>query len=169
MISEEQKKEQRAQVLAWLAQQGVPYTLVEHPPAYTMEDIVTYGIDRHGHVCKNLFLRDSKKGKRHFLLVVSGEQKVDLQRAGQALGERLSFASQERLEKYLCLQKGEVTPLGVLFDEDKAVEVFFDAALPEKGMVGVHPCDNTATVFLPFEALRRLVEEHGNACKMVEL
>lgn len=161
--------DKRKTILDWLDAQGAAYELVEHPAAYDMEDIAAFGVDTHGEVAKNLFLRDSKKGKRHFLVCVSGQARVDLALLGERLGERLSFASEERLEKYLRLKKGEVTPLGLYFDDEKAVEVFMDRRLASLGRVGVHPADNTATVFLSFEALVRLVEATGHSVTLIDL
>lgn len=44
---------------------------------------------------------------------------------------------------------GAVTPLGVLNDEEHRVEVCLDRDfLAEPGKIGVHPNDNTATVWL---------------------
>lgn len=138
--------------LGWLDAQGIPYALRTHPAAFTMEDIRAFGVDAHGEICKNLFLRDAK-GKRHFLVSVRGDKRVDLKTLGAQLGTRLSFASAERLQTHLGLHKGEVTPLGVLFDEAAAVEVLLDADLAGAESIGVHPCNNTATVFVSFGAL----------------
>ncbi|NLW79889.1 MAG: prolyl-tRNA synthetase associated domain-containing protein [Ruminococcaceae bacterium] len=151
----------RARILETLQQQAIPYQLAEHPPAFTMADIEAYGLNAQGLVAKNLFLRDAK-GKRHFLVVVAGDKPADLKTLGAALGTRLSFASAERLEKYLCLQQGEVSPLGVLQDEARAVEVFFDEDLRGQARVGVHPGTNAATIFLSFENLEKIVKNHGN-------
>ena len=156
-------------VLAWLKNQGVDYELMEHPAAHTMEDIERFGVSAKGPVCKNLFLRDSQKGKRHYLVTVLGDKAVDLKKLGEALGDRLSFASPERLKKHLNLEQGSVTPLGVLFDEQNAVTVWFDAEIKTRERVGVHPGDNTATVFLHPDDLVALVEGRGHRVHWAEL
>ena len=161
--------ENREQILQWLAQEGVTYELVEHPPAATMEDLVQFGVAKQGVVCKNLFLRDSQKGKRHYLVTVCGDKPVDLKRLGEVLGDRLSFASEKRLLKYLNLQQGSVTPLGVFYDDENTVKVFFDEEIQKQDRVGVHPGENTATVFLRPDDLAALVKGRGNALKWVSL
>lgn len=148
--------------LAWLDGLDISYRLVEHPAAYTMEDIIRYGVDKEGQICKNLFLRDSKKGKRHFLVVVHGDKAVDLKALGEALGQRLSFASAGRLEQYLQLKQGEVTPLALMNDEDHVVEVLLDRDLAGRGALGFHPCVNTASVILGYDDLRKILEAAGN-------
>lgn len=68
----------------------------------------------------------------------------------------------ERLAKHLGVSKGSVTPLAVLNDAGRAVEVLFDPDLRSAGRVGVHPNDNTATLLMRFDDLLRVVREHGN-------
>ena len=42
-----------------------------------------------------------------------------------------------------------------------------DAALSE--LIGVHPNDNTATVWMKTADLIRLIEEHGNMVRVVDI
>ena len=71
--------------------------------------------------------------------------------------------------KLLGLTAGSVTPLGVLNDEERKVTVFLDRDFfEESGLIGVHPNDNTATVFLSFADLHRIIEEHGNAVTLID-
>lgn len=82
----------------------------------------------------------------------------------------LSFASEEDLMKLLGLTAGSVTPLGVLNDEERKVTVFLDRDFfEESGLIGVHPNDNTATVWLKAEDLVRLIGEHGNRIHVVPI
>ena len=72
--------------------------------------------------------------------------------------------------KILGLAAGSVTPLGVLNDEERKVTVFLDRDFfDEPGMIGVHPNDNTATVWLKTEDLVRLIEDHGNRIHVVPI
>ena len=75
---------------------------------------------------------------------------------------RLGFASEERLERFLGLKKGSVSPLGVLNDGARCVEVLLDADLQELPGIMVHPNDNTASVLLRVEDLERLIRAHGS-------
>ncbi len=152
----------KEKILETLDSLGVEYTVTEHAPMYTMEDMDAAGITAKGEVPKNLFLRDAK-GKNHYLVVLQKDKKADLSAiAAQLDSTKLSFASPERLEKYLGLEKGAVTPLGVFHDEARAVVVAFDKDFTDDTLIGVHPCVNTATVWMKFGTLCRLVREHGN-------
>jgi len=156
-------------VYALLEQKKIPYEKYVHPAVYTIEEMEKAGVSEKGLVVKNLFLRDAK-GKRHFLVTLHKDKKADLKELQTQLGcTKLSFASEERLEKYLGLKKGAVTPLGILNDEEQAVEVVFDEDLTGEPKLGVHPNDNTATVFLSFENLKALIQEHGNDITFVRI
>jgi len=58
----------------------------------------------------------------------------------------------------------------MLNDEERKVEWFVDAAfLQEKRLIGVHPNDNTATVWLNTNDLIGIIQEHGNTVHVVEV
>lgn len=159
----------KQEVIQYLDQKGIAYDIMEHPPVYTIEDMENLRITDQGNVCKNLFLRDAK-GKRHFLVTLCKDKRADLKQIQQQLGcTKLSFASEERLQKYLGLVKGSVTPLGILNDQDCCVEMVFDRDLQCGNPLGVHPNENTATLWISFENLLDLVKQHGNPIHMLDL
>ena len=117
------------EVYAILNDKSIPYEAVEHEAVFTMEEMERAGIDAYGCICKNLFLRDAK-GRQHYLVTVPDERRVDLKWLSTALGSsKLSFASAERLDTYLKLPQGSVSPLGILNDESRSVIFAADAAL----------------------------------------
>ncbi len=159
----------KEEVRALLQEKGIAYRWADHEAAYTIEDMEKMGLDADAAVAKNLFLRD-QKGKKHYLVVVEGEKQVDLRAFGEAYGlGKLSFASEERLGKYLGLTKGAVTPFGILNDENQEVGVYFDRDLEHVPELGVHPNDNSATVYLSMEDLMGILSELGNAIAFVEI
>ena len=156
------------EIYAFLNEKGIPYKAVEHEAVFTMEEMERAGINAHGCICKNLFLRDAK-GKQHFLVTVPDERRVDLKWLSSALGtSKLSFASAERLDKYLGVPQGSVSPFGILNDESRSVIFAADSALTSLPVIGVHPNDNTATVFLSFADLRQIIENHGNSVVLLD-
>lgn len=162
--------EQKQKVIEALEQMQIPYEVYEHPAAHTIEEIDSLEIFQDKPwVAKNLFLRD-EKGRRHFLIVMDKDKQADLKEIRDQLGtSRLSFASEERLMKHLQLTKGSVTPLGILNDEALAVEVVFDKELVGREIIGVHPNDNTATVFLSYADLSEFIKAHGNQIHIIHL
>ena len=72
--------------------------------------------------------------------------------------------------KMIGLHPGSVTPLGILNDEERKIKVYIDKCLLEgQGIIGVHPNDNTATVWLKTEDLIDIIKEHGNQVNLVKI
>ena len=154
--------------LRYLDEQGIAYEKMEHKAVFTMEEMDEAGISDKGGVAKNLFLRDGK-GRNHFLVVVPEAKRVNLSDlSAQLNASKLSFASADRLEKYLGVVQGAVSPLGILNDESHVVEVVFDRDLCHAKKVGIHPNDNTATVWLSFKDLKKIIEKQGNPISYIK-
>ena len=144
-----------------LNQAHIPYAVYEHPPVYTIADLDALHLPQAERIVKNLFLRDDRK-KNFYLVSVPGHRSINLKTLAERIPSRkLSFASEADLWEWLRLEKGHVTPLGILNDEQGKVIAVFDRALQGR-QIGIHPMENTATIFLSFEEVLRLVEEHGN-------
>ena len=102
-------------------------------------------------------------------MTLPGHKKIDLKELSEKIpSRRLSFASEDMLYEKLLLKKGNVTPLGVLNNKEKNVIVVFDKNLQGK-TIGVHPMDNSKTVFLRFEALIELIKDNGNPIILCDL
>lgn len=159
----------KEEIRQMLEDKTIGFRMLEHPAVYTMQEMQALGILREGRVCKNLFLRD-QKGKQHFLVSLPEEKQVSLKTLGERLGgQKLSFASEERLQKYLGVTHGAVSPLGVLNDETHSVTVVLDSEILQWDAIGVHPNDNTATIWLTPEALRSILDKAGNPCLVLDI
>jgi len=157
------------EVLNLLDSKNIKYELVEHEEVHTIEDMQKLGLLDKGYVCKNLFLRNAN-GKMHFVLSCHHNKDVQVQEVAKKLGTtRLSFGSAERLEKYLKLQNGYVSPFGVINDESKSVIFVFDREIQDNENVGFHPNTNKATVFLAFKEVKKIIEDHGNDVVFIRL
>lgn len=160
----------REKVLEKLKEFNIEYKEVAHTPVYTIEEMDALGnIFDGAKICKNLFVRD-QKGKRHFLIVVPEEKRVPLADVSVKIGStKLSFASEERLMKYLKLTPGAVTPLAVINDENAEVEVVLDEELKNEKMIGVHPCVNTSTILITPENLEKYIKQNNNKMKYIKI
>lgn len=148
---------------------NIPYDVIEHPAVYTIEDMDKLNIDNKNEVVKNLFVCDDKK-KRYFLIVLQKNKRADLKEMRRQLNCRpLCFVSEESLFKYMGLNKGSVTPFGVLNDIDCTVEVIFDKDILAFKRIGVHPNDNTATVWICPHDLELIIRNHGNVISYIEI
>ena len=152
----------KPEIYEFLDKNNIRYEKMEHAAVFTMEEMDAAGITNKGNVCKNLFLRDFK-GKNHFLVTAPEHKRVDLRTLAEKIeSSKLSFGSPERLDKYLGVTQGSVSPLCVLNDQNSEVTVIFDADLQGEKAIGVHPCENTATIWLNFEDLCKIIRDHGN-------
>ena len=160
----------KQEIYAFLAENGVWHEITEHKAVFNMAELAEVEIPHPEGDAKNLFLRDDKK-RGYYLLTVRGDKRVDLKQFRRAHGLRpLSFASAEELTALLGLFPGAVTPLGLLNDAQHSVKLFLDAELlAPPGLVGVHPNDNTATVWLKTEDLLRILREHGSEAEVTEI
>ena len=117
---------------------------------------------------KNLFVRDDKK-RNYYLITVKGEKRVDLKEFRKQNGLRnLSFASEADLMEYMRLTPGAVSPLGLLNDPEHQVQFYLDAELAGN-KIGVHPNDNTATVWMETDDLIKLIQNNGNEVHVVNI
>lgn len=161
--------EEALKVYKLLEELKISYKKYEHAPAYTMEDIEELDISIGGEYCKNLFLRNSK-GNQHYLVVVNGSKNVDLKKlASEIPSTRLSFASDERLYRYLKLKPGSVSPFGLINDIDKHVEVVIDKDLVGSNLLCFHPNINTATVVISYEDFNKFLQKCKNKLYHVKI
>lgn len=159
----------KAETIALLDQGGIAYELYEHEAVFTVEQAHAAGIPHPELGAKNLFLRDDKH-RAYYLICLPDEKSVSLREVQERLGSRrLSFASEKDLGEMLGLVPGSVTPLGVLNDAERRVEVVIDRELVDAGRVTVHPCDNTATVLLATTDLIALLRGRGRTVRVVDL
>lgn len=159
----------RDNILTRLNELEISFQIVDHAPAFTMDDLNAMGLNPDNAVCKNLFLRDYK-GKRHMLVVLRGDKQADLVKIREEIdSSRLSFASDERLAKYLDVLKGSVSPLGIINDSDLSVEVYFDEDIKDMRRLGFHPNDNTATVFLSYDDIEKYIESTEHKISFIKV
>lgn len=151
----------------YLTTYGVDFEVTEHPAVFNMAEVAEISLPHPEADAKNLFVRDDKK-LHYYMITVQGDKRVDLKKFRKQHGLRnLSFASAEDLRSILDLIPGAVTPLGILNDQERRVELYLDAAFSV--LIGVHPNDNTATVWMKTVDLIRIITEHGNKVRVVEV
>ena len=152
----------------YLTGRGIVFEITEHTPVYNMEELDAVELPYPDCDAKNLFVRDDKK-RNYYLITVKGDKRVDLKEFAQTYGTRkLSFASADDLMAIMGLIPGAVTPLGLLNDEERKVTLYLDNAFLG-GLVGIHPNDNTATVWMKAEDLVKVITEHGNTVNAVKI
>lgn len=152
----------KEELYALLDLKGIAYEITEHDAVYNMEDLAKVKLLYPEADAKNLFVRDDKK-KQYYLITVKGDKRVNLKDFQNANGtRRLSFGSAEDLLAILGLTPGSVSPFGLLNDAERKTAFYLDSYfLNECELIGCHPNDNTATVWIKVSDLVNLIKEHG--------
>jgi len=147
----------------------ISYEYHEHPPVPTIEQARIYwkGIDSTH--CKNLFFRNHK-GNKHYLVIIEHEHDLVIRDLEQRLRQgKLSFASDERMMKYLGLSPGSVSPFGIINDAGHHVYVFLDINLRKSTKICFHPCINTASLVISYSDFEKFLYFTGNSFEYLEL
>ena len=161
--------ERRNKVFDFLQSRGIEYSFYEHPEAPTIEIAREYWRADGSKHCKNLFFRNHK-GNRHYLVVFDSEQSLAIHDLEHRLHQgKLSFASEQRMERYLGLRPGSVSPFGLINDTECHVHLFLDQTLLDYPSLSFHPNDNRATVVISQAEFARYLAAVGNTYEYLEL
>jgi len=157
-------------LLAQLDALGITYDIMEHEAVATVAQAEKFWKEIKGMHCKNLFLRD-KKGRQHYLVVAEKDSKVPMDKLNLFLGnnERLSFASEKRMMKYLQLTPGSVSPFGIINDAENHVIVLLDSRLQGAEIVNFHPNINTSTLSIALPDFEKFLDWSKNPYQYIEL
>ena len=152
-----------------LRELGIDFDYVEHPEAPTIEIAKKYWTNLDSTHCKNLFFRNHK-GNRHYLVVFDCDHDLAIHDLEKMLKQgKLSFASEARMEKYLGLRPGSVSPFGLVNDEEHHVYVFLDKNLLKAKKLSFHPNDNRASLAIKLDDFIRYMDWVGNGYEWIEL
>ncbi len=153
----------------FLTDNQIDYERHDHPAVFTVDDVERLVPALPAVKTKNLFLRD-KKGRRHFLVAVPAQKRVNIKALGAAIGAgHLSFGSPDRLKKHLGVDPGAVTVLATINDPDHAVELYFDSVLWAEETFQFHPLVNTSTLVISKEGLKRFFELTGHEIRLLDV
>lgn len=160
----------KTEIYEFIKNKNIWYEITEHKAVFNMDELNEIEIPYKEYDAKNLFVRDDKK-RNYYLITVKGNKRVDLKDFKNKNETRpLSFASEADLMSIMNLIPGSVTPLGLLNDKELKVKFYLDKDfLKDKKIIGVHPNDNTATIWLKVKDLISIIKEHGNIVNVVEL
>ena len=132
----------------FLDELGIPYQRTDHEPADNMD--ACYRIDSilGVQICKNLFLCNRQKSA-FYLLMMPGDKKFRTKELSAQIGSaRLSFADPGDMVRYLDIEPGAVSIMGLMNDRDRKVQLLIDEDVLKGEYIGCHPCRNTSTLKL---------------------
>lgn len=182
--------EKTEKVEKFLNEHGISFHTHHHPPLPTIELALEYWKEIDSTHCKNLFFRNHK-GNRHYLVVFECHKELGIHTLEKSLKQgKLSFASQERMERCLGLLPGSVSPFGLindmnlvgedgmpvegvaakeLFENGHRVKLFLDKDLQKAERVSFHPCDNTASTVISNSDLLKFLEIWGGEYEWIDI
>ena len=124
----------------------IKYKRMDHEHAETMEACEEIDKIMDVVMCKNLFLCNRQKTS-FYLLMMPGDKKFKTKElSSQINSARLSFAESEDMLKYLDIEPGAVSVMGLMNDKDHAVQLLIDEDVLRDEYIGCHPCVNTASL-----------------------
>jgi len=148
---------------------NIQFEYYEHPPVPTIEKAKKYWKDISAGHCKNIFFRNHK-GNKHYLVSFDYTEKLVISDLETRLKQgKLSFASDKRLEKYLGLKAGSVSPFGLINDLENHIHVFLDINLQKYSKISFHPNINTASLVIDFNDFIKFLDYTGNKYEFLNL
>ncbi|MDX9930212.1 MAG: prolyl-tRNA synthetase associated domain-containing protein [Bacteroidales bacterium] len=157
------------ELYSYLDSLGITFEYHEHPPVPTIEAALEHWKDLDSGLCKNIFFRNHK-GNRHYLVILEHSRQLIIHDLEKRLRQgKLSFASDERLKKWLGLEPGAVSPFGLINDTERHVYLFIDRELLSYERLAFHPNVNTATLVIRTSDLIRFLDARGNGYEFLPL
>jgi Ala-tRNA(Pro) deacylase len=138
----------QAELYDLLVKLAIKFEYHEHPPLATIEDAKIHWVNYNSGRCKNIFFRNHK-GDRHYLVILEHLRQLNIKDLEKRLKQgKLTFASDQRLKKFLGVEPGSVSPFGLINDYEKHVHLFIDEKLNEFERLTFHPNINTASLIV---------------------
>ena len=157
------------QVYETLNRLGIAFDYYEHPEAPTIEIAAQFYRGEGTTLCKNLFFRNHK-GNRHYLVIMDSRHPMDIHDLEHRLHQgKLSFASEERMMRYLGVRPGSVSLFTLVNDANHEVTLFVDRNLLDATKVRFHPNDNHASLVISVEDMMKFIKSIGNPYEILDL
>ncbi len=151
---------------------GIEYYRTDHPdePATTMEACRKIDAVLGTLICKNLFLTNRQQTVFYLLLMPGDKVFKTKELSAQINSARLSFAGPEQMLRYLDIEPGAVSLMGLINDKEKEVHLLVDEDVLKDEWLGCHPCVNTSSMKLrTADAFGPFLKAVGHEMKVVKL
>lgn len=156
------------QVANKLQELGITFDVVEHPPAFTTEQADSYIEGLEGVRTKTMFLTNKKK-TQYYLLIMDDKKRLDMDDFKVQVGaDRIRMASLDSLAEKMNLPAGTVSPFGLLNNEEKDVQVYFDKEIIGEERMTFHPNTNEKTIFVSTRDLFKFLQDLGYSYQVLE-
>ena len=149
---------------------GIPYFRTDHAAANNMEACNEIDAVLDVVICKNLFLCNRQKTK-FYLLMMPGDKKFRTKELSRQIGSaRLSFAEPEDMLKYLDIEPGAVSVMGLMNDREHMVQLLIDEDVLRGEEIGCHPCVCTSSLKMKTaDVIGKFLPATGHEYRTVQL
>ena len=149
---------------------GITYKRTDHDRADNMEACNVIDAVLGVIICKNLFLCNRQKTV-FYLLMMPGDKKFKTKElSAQINSARLSFADPEDLLKYLDIEPGAVSIMGLMNDTEHQVNLLIDEDVLKDEYLGCHPCVCTSSLKMKTaDVINKFLPATGHTYKTVYL
>ena len=149
---------------------GIPYQRTDHERADTMEACNAIDAVLNVVICKNLFLCNRQKTAFYLLMMPGGKKFKTKQLSAQINSARLSFAEADDMLKYLDIEPGAVSIMGLMNDREHGVRLLIDEDILKDEYIGCHPCVCTSSLKMKTaDVLERFLPAVGHTYRTVQL
>lgn len=148
----------------------IPFERTDHEPATNMQACEEIDKVLGVLMCKNLFLSNRQK-TRFYLLLMPGDKKFKTKELSSQIGSaRLSFAGAEDMLKYLDIEPGAVSVMGLMNDKGHEVQLLIDRDILTEEFIGCHPCVCTSSMKIRMkDIIERFLPGIGHTYQTVAL
>ena len=149
---------------------GIRYQRTDHERADNMEACNAIDSILGVLICKNLFLCNRQKTS-FYLLMMPGDKKFKTKELSAQIGSaRLSFADPEDMLRYLDIEPGAVSVMGLMNDRDHDVQLLIDEDVLKGEYIGCHPCVCTSSLKMrTADMIGRFLPSTGHSYRTVVL
>lgn len=148
---------------------NIDYEVVEHEPALSTKEADSFIEGKEGVRTKTMFLTNRNKNK-FYLIILDGKKRLDMEKIKNIFNERhIKMASEELLYKKMKLKAGTVSLFGLLNNDEKDIKVFFDREIMREPIMTFHPNDNSKTVFIKTEDIKKYLEDINYDLKEISI
>ena len=149
---------------------GIPYQRTDHARADNMAACNEINAVLGVIICKNLFLCNRQKTVFYLLMMPGNKKFKTKELSSQIHSARLSFADPEDMLRYLDIEPGAVSIMGLMNDHDHAVRLLIDKDVLKGEYIGCHPCVCTSSLKIRTEdILQKFLPATGHTLRIVRL
>ncbi|PIZ82531.1 hypothetical protein COX97_04390 [Candidatus Pacearchaeota archaeon CG_4_10_14_0_2_um_filter_05_32_18] len=149
------------EIKKYLEKISVKYILHKHSPVYTCEESEKLKVTIQGMHAKSLLVKGKNTGK-FYMIILPCIERIDKKKLKNCIGEEITFANSDELEKLLKLKPGSVSPFAIIEDKGSKIAIVFEKKVWKAEILNFHPNINTETIELKNTEFKKYIKSLKN-------